>query len=204
MATHRRLFSMSCSLVDDDTQLTGASADERDRAACDACDSFIDWLYDEYAGRLFAVILRFTRGDWQWAEDVVQETLVRAWRNAGRLSPERGAGSLMPWLATVARRIVINNLRGTDVRPDGTDETLLARLSVPDQTEHVLLGMVIKEALAKLTSAHRTVVVELYLRGRTIEEVADIVGVPPGTVKSRAYYALRAMRAALATREPAW
>ncbi len=171
--------------------------------AGDACDSFIRWLHDEYAGRLFAVALRFTRGDWQWAEDVVQETLVRAWRNAGRLSPELGSGSLMPWLATVARRIVINNARGRDVRPRDTDETVLARLAVPDETERVLHHMVITEALAKLTSAHRTVVVELYLRSRTVEEVADIVGVPPGTVKSRAYYALRAMRATLATGEPA-
>jgi RNA polymerase sigma-70 factor (ECF subfamily) len=150
---------------------------------------------------LFAVILRFTRGDWQWAEDVVQETLVRAWRNADRLSPERGSGSLMPWLATVARRIVINTARGRDVRPRDTDESVLAHLAVPDDTEHVLHHMVVNDALAKLTADHRTVVVELYLRSRTVNEVADLVGIPPGTVKSRAYYALRTMRAALADRE---
>lgn len=170
--------------------------------ACGACDSFIRWLYNEYASRLFAVILRFTHGDWQWAEDVVQETFVRAWRNATRLSLERGSGSLMPWLATVARRIVINGTRGRDSRPSETDEALLARLTVPDETERVVHDLVIKEALAKLTLAHRTVVVELYLRSRTVDEVAYLVGVPPGTVKSRAHYALRAMRAALTTGEP--
>jgi RNA polymerase sigma-70 factor (ECF subfamily) len=154
-----------------------------------AYDSFVRSLHAEYANRLFAIVLRFTRGDWQWAEDVVQETLVRAWRNADRLSPERGSGSLMPWLVTVARRIVVNIARGRDVRPHDIDETVLARMSVPDETERVIHRLVVREALAKLTTAHRTVVVELYLRCRTVEEVADLVGVPPGTVKSRAHYA---------------
>ena len=65
-------------------------------------------LYAEHAGPLFAFALRLTAGDRQRAEDVVQETLLRAWRNAHKLD-EQGSRSLRPWLMTVARRIVIDS-----------------------------------------------------------------------------------------------
>lgn len=66
-------------------------------------------LYREHAGPLLAYVLRLVAGDRQRAEDVVQETLIRAWKNAGQLN--RATGSVRPWLVTVARRIVIDGHR---------------------------------------------------------------------------------------------
>lgn len=163
-------------------------------------DSFVRELYAEYSGILMSVVLRLTGGDRYWAEDVVQETLLRAWRNADGLV-QRGSRSLMPWLATVARRIVINDhWRGRGARPQELEDTFPLAFAVPDDTERTLHRMLVEEALARLTPAHRTVIIELYLRGRTVEEVARMVGIPPGTVKSRAFYAMRIMRNALESR----
>lgn len=163
-------------------------------------DSFARALYAEYSGILLAVVLRLTGGDRQWAEDVVQETLLRAWRNAEGLV-QHESRSLMPWLATVARRIVINDhWRGRGTRPHGVDDALPTMFAVPDDTERTLQRIVIEEALAVLSPAHRQVIVEVYLRGRTVEEVARMIGIPSGTVKSRTFYAMRVMRAALQSR----
>src|SRR5205814_6409691 len=133
-----------------------------------------------------------------WAQDVVQETFLRAWRHADRLSPQRGSGSLMPWLATVARRIVSNDRRGRAARPKEVNDACLAIAAAPqDETEAVLHRVVLAEALDALTPAHRAVVVELYLHGRAVQDVAHIMGVPSGRVKSGAFYAMRVMRAAM-------
>ena len=104
----------------------------------------------------------------------------------------------MPWLATVARRIVSNDRRGRAVRPKEVNDACLAIAAAPqDETEAVLHRVVLAEALDALTPAHRAVVVELYLHGRSVQDVAHIMGVPSGTVKSRAFYAMRVMRAAM-------
>jgi RNA polymerase sigma-70 factor (ECF subfamily) len=144
--------------------------------------------------------MRHNGGDRQWAEDVVQETFLRAWRHTQGLLSERGSRSMMPWLVTVARRIVLNNRRSRGARPLEVDDTYLSLVAVPDETERTLLRTVLTEALAELTPAHRTVVVEMCVHERTTTEVSDLIGIPCGTVKSRMYYALRALRAALEDR----
>jgi RNA polymerase sigma-70 factor (ECF subfamily) len=170
------------------------------RAEVDESDLFVRGLYARYANSLLGVVMRLTGGDRQRAEDVVQETLLRAWRHAEVLSRSESR-SLMPWLATVARRIVINNhWREWRAQPHGSYESIPAVLAIPDDTEHTLQRIVIEEGLAELTAPHRKVIEEIYLHGRTVEEVAHMVGVPPGTVKSRTYYAIRVMRAALRRR----
>ncbi|PYC66783.1 RNA polymerase subunit sigma, partial [Streptomyces tateyamensis] len=76
-------------------------------------------LYRDHAGPLLGFVLHLVGGDRQRAEDVVQETLLRAWRHADQLDPN--AGSLRPWLVTVARRIVIDGHRRAAARPPETD-----------------------------------------------------------------------------------
>ncbi len=159
-------------------------------------DAFLRWLHAEYAGRLLALVQRFTDGDRHWAEDVVQETLLRAWRHADLLMDGQ-ARSLMPWLATVARRIAINDRRSRASRPREVGAEMLEVMSVQDETERSVLRTMITDALDQLTPAHRTVIIEAVVRGRPLDEVAHAVGVPVGTVKSRVHYALRALRAAL-------
>lgn len=144
-------------------------------------------------------VLRLTAGDRQQAEDVVQETMVRAWQEARRLDlTER---SLMPWLATVARRIVIDEDRRKRARPPevggGVEE---GQPVTHDETENLLRKMLVTEALQALSPAHREVLNETILRDRTVNAAAEVLGIPVGTVKSRVYYALKALRVVLAER----
>jgi RNA polymerase sigma-70 factor, ECF subfamily len=165
--------------------------------ADDADEMFLRSLYASYAAPLLSSVMRFTGGDRHWAEDVVQETVVRAWRHRDRLLRENNSRSLLPWLVTVARRIVINNRRGRNARPMEVDGAFLALITVPDDTDRALERAIVARALAALRPAHRKVLVEVYLRDRTVVEVARMIGVPEGTVKSRMFHGLRCMRTAL-------
>ncbi|WP_225993783.1 sigma-70 family RNA polymerase sigma factor [Actinomadura rudentiformis] len=155
-------------------------------------------LYREYHRPLLTFVLRLTAGDRQWAEDVVQETMVRAWRSADRL--DATTASLMPWLATVARRIVIDNRRHRDVRPPEVGDGALENVPMADEMDGLLHKVVVAEALNALSPAHREVLTETVLRDRTVNQAAEVLGIPVGTVKSRVYYALRALRVALEER----
>ena len=158
-------------------------------------DLIVTELYREYRSPLLSFVLRLTGGDRQQAEDVVQETMVRAWRQASRL--DLGGESLMPWLATVARRIVIDERRRRLARPTETGDSMLEKASVADETEDLLRKIAVSEALQALSPAHREVLNETILRDRTVNQAAEVLGIPVGTVKSRVYYALRALRLVL-------
>jgi RNA polymerase sigma-70 factor (ECF subfamily) len=163
-------------------------------------DTLVRMLYEEHAGPLLMFVLRLTGGDRQRAEDVVQETLLRAWRNAHRLGAQ-GQQSMRPWLVTVARRIVIDDHRSVSARPPETyDRELESFPSTADDTDRVLQLMTVTDALKALSQSHREVLVETYFRGRTVPEAAEVLGLPLGTAKSRVYYALRALRTALHAR----
>ncbi len=149
-------------------------------------------LYDEFGGALLAHTLRLTGNDRQWAEDVVQETMVRAWRNAEKLNQEPAL--LRAWLFTVARRVIIDDRRSRSARPRESELTETDVIRVQDSAEQALSAIVLTDALNTLSDEHREAVRETYLRGRTVREAAEILGIPPGTVKSRVYYALRALR----------
>lgn len=155
-------------------------------------------LYREHAGPLFGFVLRLVAGDRHRAEDVVQETLLRAWRHADELSA--ASGSLRPWLVTVARRIVIDGHRSRRARPQEVDPAPLDSMPAADDTERVLRQMTISEALGDLTPAHRAALIETYFKGRTVNEAAEVLRIPPGTVRSRVFYALRSLRLSLEER----
>jgi RNA polymerase sigma-70 factor (ECF subfamily) len=150
-------------------------------------------LHDEYAGPLWSFVLRLT-GDRARSQDVVQETLLRAWRKPSVLDEEQG--SARAWLFTVARRIVVDEWRSARSRREITvDEP--PEQSEADQVDALLDGWIIAEALDRLTPEHRAVIVECYYRGRSTAEAADVLRIPAGTVKSRTHYALRALRLAM-------
>ncbi|MEU6661032.1 sigma-70 family RNA polymerase sigma factor [Streptomyces sp. NPDC046821] len=155
-------------------------------------------LYREHAGPLLAYVLRLVAGDRQRAEDVVQETLIRAWKNAGQLN--RATGSVRPWLVTVARRIVIDTHRSRQARPQEVDPSPLEVIPAEDEIDKALWLMTLADALDDLTPAHREVLVETYFKGRTVNEAAAVLGIPSGTVRSRVFYALRSMKLALEER----
>ena len=155
-------------------------------------------LYQTYRAPLLAFVLRLTGGDRQQAEDVVQETMVRAWREAGRL--DLSGPSLMPWLTAVARRIVIDEHRRKRARPAETGEGTFADMSVDDHTAATVLRVAVADAMCQLTSSHRQVLHETILRDRTANQAAHTLGIPVGTVKSRVHYALRVLEVVLAER----
>jgi RNA polymerase sigma-70 factor, ECF subfamily len=155
-------------------------------------------LYRDHVKPLFAYVLHLVAGDRQLAEDVVQETLLRAWRNASRL--DNDARSLRPWLVTVARRVVVDDHRSRLARPQEVGPAALDRLPAPDDTERILRIMTIADAMQDLSEQHRRVLVETYFKDHTATEAAAELGVPPGTVRSRIFYALRSLRIALEER----
>lgn len=153
-------------------------------------------LYDRYRRPLFGYVLRSVGGDHQYAEDIVQETMTRAWAHSSDLDPDR-AGR---WLFTVARNLVISGhrkraARVTEVPID--DREFAAR---SDDIDRVLQAWQVAEVLHGLSHDHLQVIIELFYRRRTVAEAATVLGVPAGTVKSRSYYALHALRAALEER----
>jgi RNA polymerase sigma-70 factor (ECF subfamily) len=152
-------------------------------------------LYRNYYAPLMGFVTRLTGGDRHWAEDVVQETLLRAWRQRDQWRAD--TASLMPWLGTIARRIVIDDRRRRAARPTEVDASAFPEQTEPDRSEHVADGLLAAEAMRSLSDAHREVLVHTVLRDRTVNQAAQELGLPVGTVKSRVYYALRALRAAL-------
>ena len=100
----------------------------------------------------------------------------------------------------MARRIVIDDKRRRSVRPTETGDEMLENAPVADSTEDLLRKVVVTEALQVLSAAHREVLSETILRDRTVNQAAEVLGIPVGTVKSRVYYALRALRVVLAER----
>jgi RNA polymerase sigma-70 factor, ECF subfamily len=155
-------------------------------------------LYDAHARALLSYALRLCDGDRAMAEDLVQETLVRAWRHLDRLDPNDGP--VRPWLFTVAQRLAIDAHRARLARPPETGDAALDTLPGLDRIEGALDRIIVTDALQSLSHEHRAVIVETYYRGRSVAEAAGVLGVPPGTVKSRCYYALRALKLALAER----
>ncbi len=152
-------------------------------------------LHDEHAGALWGYCLRLTGHDRARAEDVVQETLLRAWRHLDAL--DRSEGSVRSWLFTVARNLVIDDWRTKRSQSEVTVAEVPEGTGEPDHTDQVLLSWVVAEALTRLSPEHRAALVECYYKGLPVAEAAERLGVPPGTVKSRTHYALRALRLAL-------
>ncbi|MGZ4448227.1 MAG: sigma-70 family RNA polymerase sigma factor [Nocardioides sp.] len=151
-------------------------------------------LHDEHAAALWGYCVRLT-GDRTRAEDVAQETLLRAWRHLPSLG--EGKGSVRAWLFTVARNIVIDEWRTRRFQSETTVAETPEPFAGEDPTDELLTSWMVADALARLTSEHRAVLLECYYRGRPVAEAARRLGVPPGTVKSRTHYALRALRLAL-------
>jgi RNA polymerase sigma-70 factor (ECF subfamily) len=159
-------------------------------------EELIRALYAEHAHPLLAFAQRLMNGDRTAAEDIVQETLLRAWRNADHLAPD----SVRPWLFTTARHLAIDAHRARSARPREAAGDIPELPVEADNFDAALTSAVVIDALRALTPVHRAVLVDYFYRGRTAAEIAAERGMPAGTARSRVYYAMRALRVALQER----
>src|SRR5690349_14687973 len=150
-----------------------------------ADEALIRTLYEQHGRALLGYATRLT-GDPAAAEDVVQETLLRAWRHPEALL--EGKGSIRGWLFTVARNIVTDRARARAARPTEVPEAPYRQPVERDHADAVVTSMVVLEAMQSLSDEHREVLVQIYFHGRSVNEAAQSLGIPPGTVKSRSYY----------------
>lgn len=160
-------------------------------------DALMRALHEEHAGALWSYALHLTSGDRIRAEDVVQETLLRAWRSTTVL--DQSTGSARAWLFTVARRIAIDGWRSASARSEVVTDQPPER-AVGDGTDRAVQGWLVAEALAELSERHREVLVLCYFQGYSVADAATRLSVAEGTVKSRTHYALRALRLVLEER----
>ncbi len=164
--------------------------------AADAEDALMKALYDEHAGPLWRYALRLTR-DASRAEDVVQETLLRAWQHPEVIGDtERSARA---WLFTVARNMIIDERRSPRFRNivGSLDESGAPEQSVPDEVDSALDRLLIADAMAQMSPDHRAVIERSYYRGWSVAQIAGDLDIAEGTVKSRLHYAVRALRLSL-------
>ncbi|HEV2635958.1 MAG TPA: sigma-70 family RNA polymerase sigma factor [Actinocrinis sp.] len=161
-------------------------------------DTALRLLYAEHAGPLLAYLLRLTR-DHARAEDLLQETMLRAWRRPAVFEPERGA--VRGWLRTVARNLVVDDIRARAARPHERElvEDGPHAGDGDDPYDAAILSWEVADALSALSPQHRAVLIEVYYRRASVGEAAKTLGIAPGTVKSRTFYALRALRAGCPT-----
>lgn len=159
--------------------------------AADGDEGAVAVLFDTYAGALYGFGLR-RLGDRILAEELVQAVMTRLWRLAHRYDPERG--SVRTWVFTIARSTAVDLYRR---RPRDTPSDDLPEADErEDELEALLRAEVVRAALDRLGADHREVLELAYFRSLTQAEIAERLGLPLGTVKSRTFYALKALRLA--------
>lgn len=156
-------------------------------------DDQVREAYQQYGGELFGFAMNALH-DRQLAEEVVQETFVRAWRSAGDFDPNRG--TLRSWLFAIARSRLVDAVRSASRQPTPIEDAP-ERQADGDPFDQLLSSIQLDEALRRLSPEHRQAVTEVYYQGRTCAELAASLRIPAATVRSRLYYGVRALHLVL-------
>ncbi|MFI5937946.1 sigma-70 family RNA polymerase sigma factor [Actinoplanes sp. NPDC051494] len=165
-------------------------------AAPDRHSADVTELFRDHRPALMRFLTSLARGHRHTAEDLFQETMLRTWNNIDSVPDDHD--ERRRWLFTVARRIVIDDVRRRQVRPREVGIESAHHLATADETSATAIANgVVLEAFLALSTAHRQVITDVYFRGRSIEQVAQDLDVPRGTVWSRIHYAVRALRETL-------
>jgi RNA polymerase sigma-70 factor (ECF subfamily) len=142
----------------------------------------LETLYHRYARSVFGLALR-RLGDRGRAEDAVQETFVSVWRAAKTYRPERGPGA--PWLYAVARNAIVDRSRARNEPPVEAPDEVSDEAGPPDLAEKSWVQWRVHRALEELPESERQVIELAYWSGLSQSEVAERLGIPLGTVKTR-------------------
>jgi RNA polymerase sigma-70 factor (ECF subfamily) len=164
-------------------------------------DALLRRLYAEHGPVLLRLATQLARGDSASAEDLVQEAMLRAWRH--RATTDFTVGSPRGWLTTTIRNLAIDAHRARQARPAEAGPDALPTLVSPSRPDSAIDRWPLRAAIAALPPHHRQVVVEIYYRDRSVADTAQALHIPLGTVKSRLYYALGALRRGLAADDAA-
>jgi RNA polymerase sigma-70 factor (ECF subfamily) len=154
-------------------------------------DAAVRQLYSRHYKTLHSYVRRFCP-DRASADDIVQETFIRAWRHLPQLVTDDRP--VRPWLFRVARNLLIDADRAARSRPVTVPAQPAEDARTDSGLDQVLDRQLVSGALQHLSPAHRTVLVETFYNGGTLTTVARQLGIPPGTARSRLHYALRALR----------
>jgi RNA polymerase sigma-70 factor (ECF subfamily) len=174
-----------------------------ERTSCQvlAAETRVATIVGEHRPAVLAQALRLTRGDTGWAEDVVQETFIRAWRHWELLTPEQG--SVRGWLMRVAHNIVMDGYRSARMRHGEVTLDEVDDVPLDESTDQILSAHVVHAALRQLPDVHRRALEATYLNDQTAAQAARQLHVPVGTVKSRVFYGLRMIRLIMNVDTPA-
>ena len=152
-------------------------------------------LYDRYASRVYALTLRVL-GDNMLAEEATQDTFLKLWSRAKLFNPHKG--SLIPWLLTIAHRTALDRLRLENRRPPASNaqEPDQAWSTLPDATtlNSEARWRSLYFAVQSLSDEQRQVIDLAYYKGMSQSEIAEVLGWPLGTVKTRIRTAMQALR----------
>jgi RNA polymerase sigma-70 factor, ECF subfamily len=157
------------------------------RRTADGDRNAFETLYRRYSRPVFGLALR-RLGDRGRAEDAVQETFASVWRAARSYRPERGPGA--PWLYAVARNAIIDRSRVRSEPPAEPPEEASEEAGPPERAEAGWAAWRVHRALEELSENERTVIELAYWSGLSQSEIADYLGIPLGTVKTRTRAAL--------------
>src|SRR5437763_11549902 len=151
-------------------------------------------LYRRYSRPVFGLALR-RLGDRMAAEEAVQETFAALWRSARTYKPERGPGA--PWLYAVARNAIVDRARNKWEPATEAPETASLELGPAERAEASYVSWRVHRALEDLPRSERDVLELAYWGGLSQREVADFLGIPLGTVKTRTRAGLGRLATAL-------
>jgi RNA polymerase sigma-70 factor (ECF subfamily) len=150
---------------------------------CDGDVTAFNGLYREQAPRLYAFLRRMT-GNTQAAEDILQETFAEFWKRPRKYAPD--SGSLRAWLFGISRKRAADWWRKRDPVAREPDE--------PPSACHVEISSMIDDAMARLPEQQRMLLWLREVEGQSYEELADVLEIPVGTVRSRLFGAREALR----------
>jgi len=165
----------------------------------------IELLFRRHHGRVFRFLARLVENE-AIAEELVSEVFIEVWRHAGDFEARSQAAT---WLLSIARHKALSALRRRST--DELDDDVLEFIEDPSDNPEVALqkterSEILRDCLKQLSPAHREIIDLVYYHERTIDDVADIIGVPQNTVKTRMFYARKRIGELLAARglERAW